>query len=72
MPEASVNKKKKPVHHLTNKEFFDPDFYKLMLTDFESIRRHRKLLKGKPDEAQMAIIVCEREFESFYHRFLDL
>lgn len=57
---------------LTNREFFDPEFYKLMLTDFEEIRRRRKLLKGKPDEAQMAVLVCEREFESFYKRFLDL
>lgn len=57
---------------MTNKDFFDPEFYKFMLMDFEDIRRRRKLIKGRPDEAQVAIINCEKEFESFYKRFLDL
>lgn len=57
---------------ISNREFFDPEFYKFMLHDFEEIRRQRKLLKGKPDEAQMKVLQCEREFESFYKRFLDL
>jgi hypothetical protein len=43
-----------------------------MLLDFEDIRRRRKLQKGRPDAEAMAIINCEREFEAFYKRFLDL
>jgi malate synthase len=58
--------------HIPNREFVEPEFYKFMLQDFEDIRRRRKQLKGRPDEAQMAIIECEKEFESFYKKFLDL
>lgn len=57
---------------LSNRDFFDPEFYKTMLMDFEEIRRRRKQLKGRPSEEQMVILSCEREFESFYKRFLDL
>jgi hypothetical protein len=57
---------------ISNREFFDPEFYKSMLVDFEDIRRRRKLLKGRPDDAQMAIIACEKEFETFYKKFLEL
>lgn len=58
---------------ISNRDFFDPPFYKSMLLDFEDIRRRRKLRsKGRPDDAEMAIINCEREFEAFYKRFLDL
>lgn len=57
---------------LANRDFFDPQFYKTMLADFEDIRRRRKLLKGRPDDATMIIIACERDFEDFYKRFLDL
>jgi len=57
---------------LTDREFFDPEFYKAMQQDFEDIRRRRKLMKGKPDDAQRCILDCERVFESFYKRFLDL
>ena len=64
-------KRLKP-HDLQNSEFFDPVFYKSMLQDFEDIRRRRKLLKGRPDDAQMAIIACEKEFEAFYKKFLEL
>jgi hypothetical protein len=57
---------------LSNRDFFDPEFYKAMLMDFEEIRRRRKLMKGRPSEEQMVILNCEREFESFYKQFLDL
>jgi hypothetical protein len=57
---------------ISNRDFFDPEFYKSMLLDFEDIRRRRKLLKGRPDAEQMAIIECEKQFESFYKTFLDL
>lgn len=57
---------------LSNRDFFDPEFYKAMQQDFEDIRRRRKLMKGKPDDAQRCILDCERVFESFYKRFLDL
>jgi hypothetical protein len=57
---------------LANREFFDPEFYRFMLQDFEDIRRRRKLTKGKPDAEQRAILECERQFEAFYRRFLDL
>lgn len=62
----------RPAHELRNRDFFDPEFYKTMLNDFEDIRRRRKLLKGRPDTETMSIINCEKEFESFYKRFLDL
>jgi len=67
-----VDDKKKPPHEIQNREFIDPVFYKFMLQDFEDIRRRRKQLKGRPDEEQMAIIACEKEFESFYKKFLEL
>lgn len=57
---------------ISNTDFFDPVFYKFMLQDFEDIRRRRKLLKGRPDDAQMALISCEKEFEAFYRKFLEL
>ena len=57
---------------LTNREFIDPEFYRVMLLDFEDIRRRRKLLKGRPDAEQMALIECEKQFEAFYKRFLEL
>ena len=55
-----------------NREFFDAPFYKAMLVDYEDIRRRRKQLKGRPDAETMAIIECEKVFESVYKRFLDL
>lgn len=57
---------------ISNRDFFDPEFYKSMLLDFEDIRRRRKLLKGRPDTEQLAVIECEKQFESFYKKFLDL
>lgn len=57
---------------ISNREFFDPEFYKSMLNDFEDIRFRRKQLKGRPDAETICIINCEKEFESFYKRFLDL
>jgi hypothetical protein len=63
---------RRPIHQIQNREFFDPEFYKTMLRDFEDIRFRRKQLKGRPDAEQMAIIACEKEFETFYKRFLDL
>lgn len=63
---------KSPIQTLSNKEFFDPEFYNSMLRDFEDIRRRRKLQKGKPDAYDRLILNLEREFEAFYKRFLDL
>jgi hypothetical protein len=63
--EASVVK-------ISNREFFDPLFYKFMLQDFEAIRAARKKLKGRPDAEQMVILDCERQFEAFYKKFLEL
>lgn len=57
---------------LSNKEFFDPEFYNCMLRDFEDIRRRRKLRKGKPDAYDRLMLDLEREFEAFYKKFLDL
>jgi hypothetical protein len=67
-----VQEGKRPVHEISNRDFFDPDFYKTMLNDFEDIRRRRKLLKGRPDAETVCVINCEKDFESFYKRFLDL
>jgi hypothetical protein len=57
---------------ISNREFFDPEFYRFMQQDFEDIRRRRKQLKGRPDSEQMAVLECERQFEAFYKKFLDL
>lgn len=62
--------KDKPPRSFPNKDFFDRDFYVKMQQDYEDIRRRRKALKGRPSAEDMAIIECERHFESFYKRFL--
>lgn len=54
-----------------NREFFDEDFYKGMLKDYEAIRVSRKGRKGKPDEYDRIILELEKIFEAFYKKFLD-
>jgi len=57
---------------IKNREFFDDDFYKKMLMDYEDIRHRRKNMKGKPDVYDRIILDMDKMFESFYKKFLDL
>lgn len=54
---------------MTNKDFFDKEFYTFMIKDFEDIRARRNALKGKPTQEELAVIKLERLFESFYRKF---
>jgi len=55
---------------MTNEDFFDPEYRKFMLTDYEDIRYRRKQLKTRPTEIEMLMIKLEKQFESFYRKFL--
>jgi hypothetical protein len=56
---------------LKNRDFFDPDFYKFMLKEYEAIRIHRKTFKGKPDEYDRIDFELDKIFQTFYARFID-
>lgn len=47
------------------------EHYLSMLRDFEAIRSKRKNFKGKPDDAERALINLDKQFERFYKLFLD-
>lgn len=56
---------------IKNKDFFDEDFYKFMLHEYEAIRVRRKSRKGKPDEYDRIDLDLDKLFENFYKHFID-
>ena len=65
-----LNSKYKLLCIMTNKDFFDTEFYKFMQRDYEDIRARRNKSTGRPSKEEITLIQLERQFESFYRRFL--
>ncbi len=62
---------KKPKSPLSWREFLGEEAYLANLRDYEAIRTYRKSLKGKPDKYDRILMDLNKQFESFYKRFLD-
>lgn len=56
---------------LKHREFFDDEFYRFMLREYEAIRVRRKSRKGKPDEYERIELSLDKIFETFYKQFID-
>lgn len=50
--------------------FYDPEFKKFCLQQYEAIRQRRNAFKGKPDQYDLVDIALDRMFSDFYKKII--
>lgn len=51
-------------------DFYDPEYKKFCIQQYEAIRQRRNSFKGKPDRYEMVNIQLDRMFSEFYKKII--